>query len=56
MRGLSKYAGSRGNNWQKQGDFHWEIDDGAEGGLISKLLGGGEAVVRSGDLRKQWLE
>lgn len=27
LQGLSKHAGSRGNNWQKQGDFRWEIDD-----------------------------
>lgn len=56
LQGLSKHAGSRGNNWQKQGDFHWEIDDGAEGGLISKLLGRGEGDVGSGDMRKQWLD
>lgn len=56
LQGLSKHDGSWGNNWQKQEDFHLEIDGGAQRGLISKLLGGDEGVTRSGDMRKQWLE
>jgi len=48
LQDLSKQASRRGNNWQQQQDFHGEIDDGAERGLISKLLGGNEELWGQG--------